>query len=85
MKKYIYTFVDESNTFQHNKVKIVKTPGTVQPLSIPHPIWIDISMDIIIGLPKYGNKLVIVVVVDPLSKCSHLCSLHEPFKSSIVA
>jgi hypothetical protein len=53
--------------------------------SIPPAIWRDISMDIIRGLPKSGNKSVIMVVVDFLSKYAHLCSLQHPFTTSIVA
>jgi hypothetical protein len=42
-------------------------------------------MDFITSLPKLGNKLVIMVVVDRLSKDAHLCSLQHPFTTSIVA
>jgi hypothetical protein len=41
-------------------------------------------MDFITGLPKSGNKLVIMVVVDRLSKSSHLCALQHPFTTSTV-
>jgi hypothetical protein len=59
--------------------------GTLQPLSIPPAIWKDISMDFITGLPKSGNKSVIMVVVDRLSKYAHFCALQHPFTTSIVA
>ena len=36
-------------------------------------------MDFIVGLPKAGNKAVIIVVVDQLSKYAHLCSLQQQF------
>jgi hypothetical protein len=52
---------------------------------IPLAIWHDISMDFIVGLPKLGNKLMIMVVFDYLSKYSHLCALQHPFTASIVA
>jgi hypothetical protein len=32
-------------------------------------------MDFIVGLPKSGNKSVIMVVVDFFSKYAHLCAL----------
>jgi hypothetical protein len=42
-------------------------------------------MDFIVGLPKSGNKLVIMVVVDHLSKYAHLCALQHPFTTSTMA
>jgi hypothetical protein len=85
MKQDVHNFVDECDVCQCNKGEIVKSPGTLQPLLIPLSIWQDISMDFIVGLPKSGNKSVIIVVVDRLSKYAHLCSLQHPFTTSIVA
>jgi IS30 family transposase len=42
-------------------------------------------MDFIVGLPKSGNKSVIMVVVDRLSKYAHFCALQHPFTTSTVA
>ena len=42
-------------------------------------------MDFITGLPKSGNKSVIMVVVDHLSMYAHFCALHHPFTASTVA
>jgi hypothetical protein len=42
-------------------------------------------MDLITGLPKSRNKLVILVVVDHLSKYSHFFSVQHPFTTSTVA
>jgi hypothetical protein len=70
---------------QCNKGEIVKSSGTLQPLPIPPAIWKDISMDFITSLPKSGNKSVIMVVVDHLSKYAHLCALQHPFTASTVA
>jgi hypothetical protein len=60
MKQDIHNFVTEFDVFQCNKGETVKSPGTLQPLSIPPAIWRDISMDFITGLPKLGNKLLIL-------------------------
>ena len=57
----------------------MKTPGALQPLPIPTQIWTDISMDFIVALPKAGNKSVIMVVVDRLSRYCHFCALSHPF------
>jgi hypothetical protein len=85
MKQDIHTFVVECDTCQCNKGETVKPPGTLQPLPLPPTIWMDISMDFIVGLPKSGNKSVIMVVVDHLSKYAHLCALQHPFTTSTVA
>jgi hypothetical protein len=42
-------------------------------------------MEFITGLPKSRNKLVIMVVVDRLSKYSHFYTLQHPFTASTVA
>jgi hypothetical protein len=42
-------------------------------------------MDFIIGLPKSGNKSVIMVVVDFLSKYAHFYALQHPFTTSMVS
>jgi hypothetical protein len=85
MKHDIHNFVAECDVCQHNKGETVKSSGTVQPLPIPPTIWKDISMDFITSLPKSGNKYVIMVVVDLLSKYAHLCTLKHPFAASTVA
>ena len=85
MKHGIHTFMVESDTCQHNKGETVKALGTLQLLTIPPIIWMDISRDFIVGLPKSGNKSVIMVVVDRISKYFHLCALQHPFTTSIVA
>ena len=64
MKKDILTFVTECEVCQRHKGETVNTPGTLQPLPIPASIWTEVSMDFITGLPKFGNKSVIMVVVD---------------------
>jgi len=84
MKHDVFTFVVECDVYQCNKGENFKAFGTLQPLSIPLAIWSDISMDFIVGLPKYGNKSVIMVVVDFLSKYSHFCALQLPFTTSTV-
>jgi len=85
MKQDVCTFVAKCDICQHNKGETVKTRVTLQPLPIPHTIWIDVSMDFIVGLPKSRNKSVIMVFVDRLSKYVHLCALQHPFTASTVA
>ena len=65
----------ECLVFQQNKVETIKTPGPLQPLSIPSQHWEEISMDFITSLPKSEGKSVIMVVVDRITKYAHFCAL----------
>ena len=75
-------FVAESLVFQKNKVETIKTPGLLQPLSIPRQRWTEVSMDFITCLPKSEGKSVIMVAVDILTKYTHFCALSHPFKQA---
>ena len=61
------------------------SPGLLQPLPIPEAVWIDISMNIIDGLPTFFGKSVIFVVVDRLSKASHFMAFKHPYTAMSVA
>ena len=84
LKSDIQKFVVECLVCQQNKVETIKTPGLLQPLSIPIQHWEEVSMDFITGLPKSEGKSVIMVVVDRLTKYAHFCALSHPFSSSHV-
>jgi hypothetical protein len=84
MKHDIHNFVAKCDVCQRNKRETMKDLGTLQPLPIPPAIWRDISMDFIVILPKSGNKSVIMVVVDRLSKYAHFFSLQHPLTASTV-
>jgi hypothetical protein len=75
----------ECDLCQCNKGEIIKSPGILQPIPIPPTIRQDISMDFMVGLPKSGNKLFIMVVVDRLSKYAHFYALQHPFTTFTVA
>jgi hypothetical protein len=85
MKKDIFHFVIECEVCQCNKGETIKSPGTLKPLPIPASMWIEISMYFIVGLPKAGNKSVIMVVVDHLSKYAHFGALPHTFTPALVA
>jgi hypothetical protein len=85
MKKDILQFVIECEVCEHNKGEMVKSLGFLQPLHIPNSLWRKISMNFIVGLPKYGNKSVIMVVVDRLSRYAHFCPLPHPFTPTLIA
>jgi hypothetical protein len=85
VKQDVHTFVAECEVCQLNKGETVIALGTLQPLPIPPTIWRYISMDFIVGLPKSGNKSVIMVVLYILSKYAHFCALQHPFTTTTVA
>ena len=45
--------------------------GLLQPLPVPERSWVDLTMDIIVGLPKSQGYDSILMVVDRLSKEKH--------------
>ena len=85
MKQEIHNFVAKCDVCQCNKWEKVKSSSTLQPLPIPPTIWKEISINFITDLPQSGNKSVIMVIVDRLSKYSHFCALQHPFTTSTVA
>jgi hypothetical protein len=85
LKTNVQRFVAECVVCQQNKVETIKTPGLLQPLSIPSQRWEEVSMDFITGLPKSEGKSVIMVIVDRLTKYAHFCALSHPFKASTVS
>jgi hypothetical protein len=45
----------------------------------------EVSMDFITGLPKSEGNIVIMVIVDRLTKYTHFSALSYPFKASTIA
>jgi hypothetical protein len=84
MKQDVHTFVAECEACQCNKGETIKSLGTLQLLPIPSVIWQDISMKLIVSLPKSRNKTFIMVVIYRLSKYSHFFSLQHLFTTTKV-
>jgi len=85
MKRDILNFVIECEIYQRNKDETIKTLTSLPSLPIQTTIRTYVFIDFIIGLPKYRNKSVIMVVVDQLSKYNHFYALQQPFKPAIFA
>ena len=85
MKQDVEAFVKQCEVCQHAKHSLTHPMGLLQPLPIPEGVWRDLSMDFIEGLPKSEGYLVIMVVVDRLTKYAHFVPLKHPYTAQSVA
>jgi hypothetical protein len=79
IKKHVENFVAQCSVSQRAKAEHCHYHGLLAPLPIPDLAWTFISIDFIEGLPKSGNKNVILVVVDRLTEYSHFIALSHPY------
>jgi hypothetical protein len=59
--------------------------GLLQPLPIPEGVWQDLSMDFIEGLPRSEGSTIILVIVDRLTKYTHLIPMKHPYTAHSIA
>lgn len=85
MRNDIQKFVEECVICQQAKHLNSLPAGLLQPLPIPTQVWEDISMDFITGLPMSFGCIVIIVVVDRLTKYAHFMPLKTEYTSKSVA
>ena len=85
MQKDIKEFVQECLICQQAKHDTTLPLRLLEPLPILEKILDDVAMDFIIGLPPSNRHIVIMVVIDRLSKCAHLSNLKSDFNSKQVA
>ena len=85
IKTDLKKFISDCDTCQRIKFATSSLAGLIQPLSIPHTPWIDVSLDFVEGLPKSMGFEVILVVVDRLTKYVHFVPVSHPYSASKIA
>lgn len=85
MGRVVKEFLRHYETCQQYKVDTMKPASLLQPLLIPTQIWTKVSMDFIEGLPRSNVYLVIMVIVDRLTKYSHFVPLRHPYTAFVMA
>jgi hypothetical protein len=63
MKCETACYVSRCDTCQKVKANYMKPGGLLQPLSIPDRKWVDISMDLIVGLLQTTHKFDSISVI----------------------
>ena len=72
LKEDVKIYVQGCFKCQQNKVQHQKKAGELHPLEIPQGLWQEISIDIIVPLPKSNRMDTIVVIVDRFMKMIRL-------------
>lgn len=85
MRKEVNTFVSSCDICQRVKSCTQFLGELLQPLPILNQIWEEVSLDFIEGLPRFGEKICILVVINSLSKICHFFSLTHPYTATQVA
>jgi len=79
MKQDVDSFIKQCSICEHAKHNLQHPSGLLQPLPIPEGVWRDLSMNFIEGLPKSEGYIVILVVVDRLTKFAHFLPLKHQY------
>jgi len=85
MKNQIREYVLHCMVCRQAKTETKSPAGLLHSLPIPSQVLEDISMDFIASLPPTHGYLVVMVIVDRLSKFAHFVALKHDFDSRKVA
>lgn len=70
---------------QMNKYENNASPRLLQPLSLYEGVFTDITIDFIDALPNSKGKIIIIVVVDRLTKYVNFYALQHSYTTKMVA
>jgi hypothetical protein len=77
MKRDVQIICDRCITYRQAKSRVMPH-GLYTPLPVPKEPWVDVSMDFILGLPRFRKgRDSIFVVVDIFSKMTHFIACHK--------
>lgn len=79
------TFISQCAMCQQAKHLQSRPAGLLQPLPILEGVWKDLSMHFLKGLPKNDGYIVILVVVDRLTKYAHFFPLKHTYSAVSVS
>jgi hypothetical protein len=85
MRNSVHQFVCACTICQQSKPDRAKSPGLLQPLSVPSTAWQVVSLDFVEGLTLSATYNCVLVVADLLTKYAHFILLRHPFTSTGVA
>jgi hypothetical protein len=78
-------FVCACKICQRKKGEQLRPAGLLQPLEVPSAVWDDVAMDFVEGFPCINRKLMILTIVDLLSKYVHFIPLGHPYSATTMA
>jgi len=84
MREDVRYYVASCIVCQTTKYSTQPPAGLLQPLPIPSMVWDQVTMDFIVGLPPSRGYTAIMVVVDRLTKYTHLGALPTNFDTARV-
>ena len=85
LRSDVQEYINACDVCQRCKAEHISPSGLLQPLPIPNKAWETVSLDFVKGLPKSAGKVVILVIVDKLTKYAHFVALSHPYSATVVA
>lgn len=85
IQRDVKNFVSHCTECQCQNHENLHPSGLLQPLPIPSGILQDIALDFVNGLPSSNGYIVILVLVDHLTKYGHFVPIKHPYTSASIA